>query len=51
MQNFAAGLASVMLLSAVDALSAPCWGYGAIVGEPGDYLEDDYENLVAKKIG
>ena len=49
--GFAASLAAVILLGYSNALDAPCYGYGDIVGEPGAFLEDDYEDLRKNKIG
>ena len=32
-------------------LSAPCYGYGNIIGNPGNFLEDDYEKVSELKVG
>ena len=32
-------------------LKAPCYGYGNIIGQPSNYLEDDYEKVVRLKVG
>ena len=40
------------LLGAAEALlSAPCYGYGDILGSPSTYLSDDMDNVRAFEVG
>ena len=40
-----------LLLGAAEALQAPCYGYGEIMGEPDKYLADDLDLVTELEIG
>lgn len=46
---------AALLVSMIDmaeaALTAPCYGYGGIFGEPSNYLEDDMDKVKDYKVG
>ena len=42
---------SAELIRQGQALEAPCYGYGNIMGSPSIVLEDDYEKVVALQVG
>lgn len=39
------------LINSINALDAPCYGYGNIMGEPSNFIEDDMEYVKALKVG
>ena len=48
----AALLVSVINIDVARAeLTAPCYGYGGIFGEPSNYLEDDMDKVKEYKVG
>ena len=46
---------AALLVSMIDkadaVLTAPCYGYGGIFGEPSNYLEDDMDKVKDYKVG
>ena len=46
---------AALLVSIIDkadaVLTAPCYGYGGIFGEPSNYLEDDMDKVKEYKVG
>ena len=45
------GSAISLLISSTNALDAPCYGYGNIMGEPSNYIDDDMIKVKSLKVG
>ncbi len=44
-------IAVALSLAAVQALDAPCYGYGSVMGVPDKYLQDDMDILKEYAVG
>ena len=49
--KFAGLAATIASLISMSNGQTPCYGYGTIVGEPSNYLEDDLDKVKQLKVG
>ena len=42
---------AIFAINGSKSMEAPCYGYGNLLGYPGDYLRDDYIRVTQNKVG